>query len=191
MREPLLYKIVRPAITILFKILFHPQIIGKENIPKNGAVVLAGNHTNYLDCLLIISSTNRVVHFLAKNSLLKGLKGPIFKGMGIVPVNRKIHDKNALINAKKLLNDQKLIGIFPEGTINRTDDIIMPFKIGSVKMAHDTDAYIVPFVIKGKYKIFGKSARIEYFEPYKIKDDNLNKENEKLMNIIKMNLMDR
>lgn len=189
--EPLFYRIVRPIITVLFKIFFHPQIIGKENILDKDAIVLAGNHTNYLDCLLIISSNKRVVHFLAKDSLYKGIKKPIFMGMGIIPVNRKIHDKDALNSAKKMLSDKKVIGIFPEGTINRTDDTIMKFKIGAVKMAHDTDAYIVPFVIKGKYRIFSRSISIEYFKPYKVVDDILDNENDKLMNIIKTELEKR
>ena len=129
MNEPLLYKIVRPIIKFIMKYMFRAKYKGLENIPSTKKVVLAGNHTNNLDCLLIISSTNRVVHFLAKNSLMKGPKKVIFKNMGIIPVNRKIHDSNALSNAKAALNDDKVIGIFPEGTINRTKDIIMPFKI--------------------------------------------------------------
>ena len=49
--------------------------------------------------------------------------------MGIIPVNRKIHDKNALNSAIDILNENKVIGIFPEGTINKTKDIfLLPFK---------------------------------------------------------------
>ena len=71
----MLYIIVRPIITLLFKILFHPRIIGRNNIPMNGSVVLGGNHTSNLDCLLLISSTKRKIHFLAKDSLIKGKFG--------------------------------------------------------------------------------------------------------------------
>ena len=191
MQEPILYKIVRPIISFLFKILFHPKYIGLENIPEEGKVVLGGNHTNNLDCLLIISSTKRVVHFLAKDSLYKGIKKVLFKNMGIIPVNRLIHDKSALNTAREYLNDNKLIGIFPEGTINRTEDIIMPFKIGCVKMAYDTDAYVVPFIISGKYKLFNNQLTIEYLLPYKIDSNDLTYENEKLMKLIKNSLEKR
>lgn len=191
MKEPLLYKIVRPLITILFKLIFHPTIIGKENIPKDGRIVLGGNHTNNLDCLLLISSTKRIIHFLAKDSLYKGLKKHIFKGMGIIPVNRSIHDKGALNSAIESLKDEKTIGIFPEGTINRTKDIIMPFKIGCVKMAHDTKSPIVPFVITGEYKIFGKGVTIEFFKPYIPDNDILDVENKKLMKFISEELEKR
>ena len=88
--------------------------------------------------------------------------------MGIIPVNRSIHDKNALNKAIDVLNKDALIGIFPEGTINKTKDIIMPFKIGAVKMASETNASLVPFTIKNKYKLFRKSVIIEFYKPYKI-----------------------
>lgn len=186
MREPILYRITRPLIKILFNLIFRPTYIGLENIPDSGKCILVGNHTSNLDCLLLISATNRTIHFLAKDSLVKGLKRVIFKNMGIIPVNRKIHDKNALDSAIKTLNEDKVIGIFPEGTINKTDDIIMPFKIGAVKMASATGSVLVPFTIKNKYKIFRKSVIIEFYPPYKVntKKDDLTEENKKLMNII-------
>ena len=196
MKEPILYKIVRPIITILVKIVFHPKYIGLENIPASGPVVLGGNHTNNLDCALIISSTKRVVHFLAKDSLLKGIKGIIFKNIGIIPVNRSIHDKKALNNAIIELENKKLIGIFPEGTINRTKDITMPFKIGCVKMTYESDAHIVPFVITGKYKLFNNNLTIEFLPAYKIKhnkanDKDLSRENEYLRNLISQKLEEK
>ena len=124
MKEPILYRIVRPIIKILFNFIFKPTYIGLENIPKEGKCILIGNHTSNLDCLLLISSTKRTIHFLAKDSLIKGFKKIFFQNMGIIPVNRKIHDKNALNSAIDILNENKVIGIFPEGTINKTKDIL-------------------------------------------------------------------
>lgn len=186
--DPLLYKIVRPIGKGLFYILYRPTIIGKENIPKEGRVVLAGNHTNNLDCGIILSSTKRCIHFLAKEELFKGIFGWFFKGMGLIPVKRKTHDGKALPCAEAFLHNEKVIGIFPEGTINKTDDVILPFKIGAVKMSHDTNTMIVPFVIKGKYTLFRKGLSIEFFKPLYAKSDNLDKENEKLMKFISKKL---
>ena len=181
MKDPLLYKLVRPLLKGLFYILFRPTIIGKENIPKNKRIILAGNHTNNLDCILLIASTKRCIHFLAKDSLYKGIKKPIFKGMGIIPVNRKAKNKEALNVAERTLNQNKVIGIFPEGTINRTKDIIMPFKIGAVKMANDTASEIIPFSITGKYKLFNNKLTIIFDKPYKISNNELSFENKILM----------
>ena len=99
--------------------------------------------------------------------------------MGIIPVNRKIHDKNALNSAIEVLNEDKVIGIFPEGTFNRTNNLILPFKIGAVKMAHDTNSKIIPFIITGKYRIFRKGITIKFLESINIGND-LDKENNRL-----------
>lgn len=183
MKEPVLYRAVRGPLTACFKAVFKPSVIGKRYISENGRIILAGNHTNYFDCILVASATQRCVHYLAKDELMKGPLKYIFKGLGIIPVNRRQKDKAALETAEGMLNDEKIIGIFPEGTINRTEDIIMPFKFGAVKMAHDTDTAIVPFVISGKYKPFERGVKIRFFEPIKA-SDNLEETNNNLMNIV-------
>ena len=183
--EPLLYRIVRPILCLLFYVLYRPIIIGQENVPKDGRVVLAGNHTNNLDCILLIISCKRVIHFLAKEELIKGVFGFIFKCMGIIPVNRKIHDKGALNSAIGCLNEDKVIGIFPEGTFNRSNNVILPFKIGAVKMASETGSPIVPFVIKGEYKIFKRKIKLEFLEPINVPlEKDLTSYNQELMDIV-------
>lgn len=183
MKDPLFYRAIRGTAAACFKAVFKPTIVGKRNIPESGRIVLAGNHTNNLDCLLVGCATKRCVHFMAKDELMKGPLKILFKGLGIIPVNRRQKDKASLETAELYLNDDKFIGIFPEGTINRTDDIIMPFKFGAVKMAHDTDTKIVPFVISGKYKAFERSVKIRFLEPITVSED-LEKSNNELMNII-------
>lgn len=183
MKDVILYRITRPLIKVFMKIFFRPTYIGTELIPTDVNFILAGNHTSYLDPLLLMSSTNKTIHFLAKDSLAKGIKGLLFRSMGIIPVNRKIHDKNALKTAEEELLNEKVIGIFPEGTINRTEEVTIPFKIGAVKMAQDTDTLLVPFTIMGKYKLFRKSVVIEFYSPYKVKED-LTLENDRLRNFI-------
>lgn len=183
MKDPIFYKITRPILAIFIK-LYRPTIIGKEFIPKEGRVILAGNHTSYLDPLLVAYGTKRCVHYFAKDSLYKGIKKPIFKGLGIIPVNRKIKDKNNLYKGIDVLNNDLVVGIFPEGTINKTDDIVMNFKFGAVKMAYETNSKIVPFSITHKYKFLKKSVKIEYGKPYNVSSD-LKKENDILMKKVK------
>lgn len=182
MRDPFFYKIARPIIKYFVLIVYRPKIIGKENILKDKPLILAGNHTHYFDSILLISSTKRCIHFLAKDSLYKGIKKILFKNMGIIPVNRQAKNKKAIESAEVVLNNNGLIGIFPESTINRTKDIVMPFKIGAVKMASDTDCYLVPFSITGKYKLFNNNLKIIFDKPYKVNNEDLSSENEKLMN---------
>ena len=184
------YKIIKPIVTVLFTILFHPKIIGKENIPKEENYILAGNHTRWLDPIMLIAIIPRQVHFLAKDSLFKGITRPFLIGAGAIPVNRKTHDHNALENAIKTLKEEKVIGIFPEGTINRKKETpTLPFKIGAVKMAYETNTKIVPLIITEKYRIIGKSIRIEFLKPMTI-TSNLEEENKKLRNKIDKKLED-
>ena len=181
--EPIFYKVVRPILK-LFISLYRPTYINKEYIPKDTNYILAGNHTSYLDPILVGSSTKKCVHFFSKDSLYKGIKKPLFKGFGIIPVNRNIKDKNALDLGIKALNNDMVIGIFPEGTINKTNDLIMPFKYGAVKMSNATNTLIVPFAIKNEYKLLKKSVKIIFDKPY-YAGKNLKYENNKLMNKVK------
>lgn len=182
------YKVVRPIACFLIKLLFHPKVIGLENIPKTGRIVLAGNHTKFLDPVMLVGVVKRPIHFLAKKELFDGVLCFLVKGMGCVPVNRKIHDKNALSSAIDYLNKDLCVGIFPEGTVNRTTNkVILPFKIGAVKMSSETNSEIVPFVITGKYRIIGKSVRLEFLKPIKV-SENLDESNDMLMNIIENKL---
>ena len=185
MKESKLYKLLRPLIKIFTNIVFRPTYIGLENIPKNKRIVIAGNHTNNLDCILLMSSTRRCIHFLAKIELFKGFKKIIFSNMGLIPVNRKIKDSNVIKEAEKYLNEDLVIGIFPEGTTN-TKKELLSFKIGAVKMAYDTDSEIIPFAIIGKYKVFRRGLTIIFDKPYKIKSNDLDLENEKLRNKVKL-----
>ena len=186
-KDTLLYKILKPIAYILIRVGYPPKVIGLENIPKTGRVILAGNHTKQLDPILLMGMQKRVIHFLAKDELFHSKVKWIIKNVGCIPVNRRIHDKNALKGAINALEKDLCVGIFPEGTINRTDDIIMPFKIGAVKAASETNSVIVPFTITGEYKLFKKGPKLEFLKPIKVGKD-LDKENEKLMNCIKNNL---
>ena len=188
MKEPIFYRMVRRPLGAIFKAVYKPEIIGSERIPQTGRIILAGNHTNYFDCILVSCATDRCVHYLAKDELMRGPLKIIFKNLGIIPVNRRTKDKAALETAVKYLNDEKLIGIFPEGTINRTEDIIMPFKFGAVKMSRDTRTPIIPFVITGKYKPFERNIKIRFMNEITV-SDSLEEANEKLMEVVSQELM--
>lgn len=186
MKETLLYKVVRPIIVFIVKIFIRPKIIGKENIPTENKVILAGNHTNNLDCFLLMTSTKRNIHFLAKKELWNGPKKIIFSNMGLIPVDRKNKSHNSISMAEKCLNKNQVVGIFPEGTTEK-GRCILPFKIGTVKIAKETNSLVVPFSIKGKYKLFSKDLIIIFDKPYQIKSNDLEEENKILREkIIKM-----
>ena len=94
-----------------------------------------------------MNSTKRSVYFLAKDELWKGPKKLFINNMGLIPVNRRQKDHNALATAEKYLNNGCVIGIFPEGRTQKGRGLLS-FKIGAVKMAADTyTPPIIPFII--------------------------------------------
>lgn len=181
----IIYKIIKFIGTPLFRLVYLPRSYGKNNIPKDGSVILAGNHISVLDALIMVSTPKRTVHMMAKKELFESrFTNFFFRSMGCIPVNRSIHDKNAKNEAVEVLKNNEVLGIFPEGTVNKTNEIVLPFKYGAVSFAKKTNAYIVPFAITGKYKIFRRSIKITYGKPYKVKQD-LEVENNRLMNTVK------
>lgn len=192
MDEPKAYIKHRPKLNFLFRLLFRPTIIGAENIPKSGRIILAGNHTHFMDCITVAASTERVVHFLGKSELLEPPLKKYFEPFGLIPVHRGQRDKAALASAIEVLEDDKVIGIFPEGKVKlKTEAMytINPFKFGAVRMAEQTNSKIVPFAITGKYKHFRNRIKIEFFEPISVNGD-LEEVNNKLMNIVAYGITD-
>ena len=183
----ILYMTLRTICYPFFMLLFHPRIIGKENFLDEG-LIICGNHTSPFDIFLIIASTRRKLHFFSKIELFNTkFKNAFFRKLGCIPVNRKEKNKEALLEGYKYLNEEKLVVIFPEGTINRTEEIVMPFKFGAIKMASETKKKILPFAIVGKYNIFGKSVKIIFDKPYNLETSDFEKENQKLRNkVIKL-----
>lgn len=162
--------------------LFNCKIKNKELI-GNDAIILAGTHTSIFDCLMLISCTKRPVHFLAKKELFTGFKALLFKNMGLIPVDRSKKDRSSIDSALEYLKRGDIVCIFPEGTTQKGRGLL-PFKIGAVKISHDSGAPILPFIIKGKYKPFSKDLKLEFGKSFKVKSDDLDKENDKFRKII-------
>lgn len=162
------YKVIKIICIILLKIIYRPRVIGKENIPEEGPVIFAGNHKHAADPVMVITSTKRVVHFMAKEELFKGIHGKIFKKMGLIKVYRGKGNPLAVIEAEKILENNGTVGIFPEGTRNRTEKELLRFKYGTVMIANKTNSQIVPFAIRGRYRVFRKGLEIEFGKPIQV-----------------------
>ncbi len=174
------YRFIKPLLGGIFKLYYHPKIIGKENIPKEGAIIVAGNHIHIMDQCGPILATKRVLHYMAKKEYFDGKFAWFFKLMGCISVDRSIHDEVAKSKALEVLQNGRALGIFPEGTRNKTDSFLLPFKFGCVSMAQKTDAYIVPFAVTGTYKFRSKNLVYRIGKPFKVGDMELPKANELL-----------
>lgn len=173
-----LYGFLKIIYSTLLKVLYRPTAIGVENIPEDGAVIFAGNHKHAFDPVVVMTHTKRFVHYMAKESLFKGIHGLIFKGMGLIKVYRTKKNPVAVLEAVEILKSNGTIGIFPEGTRNRTEDELLRFKSGAVRMAKEANSKIVPFAIKGEYKLFKKKLIIEFGKPLDVSEMEIEKANE-------------
>ena len=101
----------------LFRVLFAVEYHGLENVPPNGAVIIAGNHPSYLDPVLIWLPIQRTIHFMAWDALFRvPLLGQLIRSLGAFPVDiRKGKGESAFREALRVLNEGDALGIFPEG----------------------------------------------------------------------------
>ena len=178
---PVLYKIGRFILGPIFKFYYNPTIIGKENIPKSGSILIVGNHKHLYDQCLTIIATKRGIHYMAKKEYFDNKKVAwFFKGTGCISVDRSKKDNHAVDCALSVLKDNGAIGLFPEGTRNKTKEFLLPFKFGAVSMAAKTGAILVPFGITGDYKFRSNNLTIRYGKPFKVESMSLEEANNKL-----------
>lgn len=145
------YYVVSRLLRFAGLIWFGDKVIGKENIPKNGACILAGNHLSDFDAYLLYAGTKRPIHFLAKKELFESSFGWFFKMMHLIPVDRKNKNPEAKAKAIETLEEGKVVGIFPEGTYHK-EDLLLPFKPGVISFAEKTGAPIIPFAMVSTFK---------------------------------------
>ncbi|MBQ4626453.1 MAG: 1-acyl-sn-glycerol-3-phosphate acyltransferase [Clostridia bacterium] len=160
------FRVIRSIINPLFKFYYTPEIIGAENIPEEGAIVVAGNHMHIMDQCHIFLATERTIHYIAKKEYFDGKFAWFFRLAGCIPVDRSRKDLSCAMSAMKVLKKDGAIGIFPEGTRNKTDKFLLPFKSGAVSMAQKTGAKIVPFGVAGNYKFRSKNLRVVIGKPF-------------------------
>ena len=178
------YTFLKNILKIPYRLWYNPKIIGKENIPKTGTIIICANHKHMMDQCAILISTKRMVHYLAKKEYFDGKFAWFFKLAGCIPVNRSIKDTNAKEHAIELLKQGYAIGLFPEGTRNKTKEFLLPFKYGAVSMAQKTDAQIIPVGITGEYKFRSKNLVTRIGKPFKVTGLSLEEANIKLKNEI-------
>lgn len=148
--------IVRPLCFVAAKIIYRVRIEGLENVPKNSACIICGNHVHALDAPALLATINRDVCFMAKEELWRSI-GFRFMAMcyNVFPVKRGKKDTDAIKTALRVLKNNQILGMFPEGTRNGMERNIKP-KNGAVNIAIRAEVPIIPFGVIGDFKPFKK-----------------------------------
>ncbi|WP_424766093.1 lysophospholipid acyltransferase family protein [Paenibacillus sp. sgz302251] len=150
----MLYVFFRSLLNAIYTLLFRLEARGTENIPTEGAVILASNHISNFDPPTVGIKVKRKVHFMAKEELFKvPVFGSLIRAFGAFPVKRGGVSKDAIKSAITMLKDGNMLGIFPEGTRNNQSGAA---KKGAAMIAVRSGAVIVPVAIIGRYKPFSK-----------------------------------
>ena len=137
-------------------VVYRIKVNGKENIPKEGPVLLCPNHVHALDSVIILMHTKRQVHALAKDDLFNNkILNWLAKIFGIYPIKPESADIDAIKTALRIFKNNEVLMIFPEGTRNGMARGV-PLKNGPVTLAIKSGTPIVPIGIKGNFKAFSK-----------------------------------
>ncbi len=144
----------------LIRVLTRPTIEGLHHIPRTGGAILASNHLAVADSFLLPLLVPRRITFLAKREyfvqpgLLGWIKKVFFTGVGQVPVDRSSASaaQAALDTAIRLLREDKLVGLYPEGT-RSPDGRLYKGKTGVARMALDAEVPVIPVAMIGTDKV--------------------------------------
>jgi 1-acyl-sn-glycerol-3-phosphate acyltransferase len=143
------YAFVRALLTPFLLVWFRVRVSGAENIPANGAAIIAPNHKSFIDAFIVGLATRRHVRFMAKVELFSGPLTWFFLRLGAFPVRRGEADEDAVETARAILRDGGLLVLFPEGTrVDEPDALGAPHH-GAGRLARETGAPIVPAAIYG------------------------------------------
>ena len=166
------FRTLRRAVPFLYRPFFPYKKHGHTELFTDRAYIFVGNHLSVLDVVFPAVSTNRAVHYMAKKSLFeKGLMKKFVTKCECIPVNRDGTDVKAVMQAMKYLKNGECIGIYPEGTRNKTTERFLPFRGGATAISIKTKTPIIPLVQVKKIRIFRKAhvligEPIEFTEYY-------------------------
>jgi 1-acyl-sn-glycerol-3-phosphate acyltransferase len=154
----LLYNIAKCFCWIIFKLIFRLKAIGQEDIPEDGPFIIVANHSSLLDPVILGVSVRPKVIFVAAAYLFKiGWLGYMLRKFNCIPVQRE-NDIKAIKQSLKVLKRGEVLGIFPEGGIDRQKNNL-PVRAGAAYLATKIGVPIVPIRIKGADKALPRGAK--------------------------------
>lgn len=150
---PLLYRLLRGASRPVLKAAFNLGVEGSENLPPTGPFILAANHHNYLDGVVLGVAVPRKITFLVMPRVYHTtpLHPPFFRHVGSIPVNLEKPDPGAIKRALRILEAGGVIGIFPEGPFS-LEGRLVDGQPGVALIALRAGVPVVPVGIIGTYE---------------------------------------
>ena len=166
-----LYTFVRIIAWPVVTVALTPKVINKKNLKIKSKCIVCANHTTNWDPILIGHLiTTKNVRFMAKAELINHKAAEKFLlGMGIIPVHRGKSDLKAIKEAMKVLKNDQVLGMFPEGT-RSPDGELQPFEPGAAMIAIKTKTPVLPVYIHENGAHFGKRVKVMVGEQMMLND---------------------
>jgi len=190
------YNFMLKLFSIFSKTFFKFEVIGTENIPSEGNLIIAANHKSNLDPIFVASAVNkkRKMTAIAKEELFKNkILAKILNKVEIIPINRQNPGLGTIKRILKYIKNDYALVMFPEGTRSKTDDFNNA-KAGLSLFATKAKAEIVPCTIYSSYKLFkpakiyfGKPISLEEYYKQKLTSEDHERISGEVMDIIKQN----
>jgi len=153
------YQLLRYFIRIVLKVYFGYEVSGLENLPKTKKVILAGNHTSFVDGACLFCAYPGRIYFLVAESAFKvKIWGWFMNRLGYIPIKRGGFNKEAIREAVAAIKSGYSLGIFPEGKIT-TDGRLTEGREGVALIAKLANADVIPFAIEGAYEAWPISEK--------------------------------
>ncbi len=163
------YGFAKTVIRITARVLWRARVVGAENVPLDGPVIVACNHVSLLDPPVLGACCPRTVHYMAKRELFEiPVLGPMIRALNAYPVDRQGSATGAIKRSIEVLRAGEAIGIFPEGGRNLSGDVRA--RQGVALLASLVSAPVVPAAILGSARalrgaritvVFGRPIRFE------------------------------
>ncbi len=144
----MIYVIAKLLFGWIFWLVWRPRIWNRQALNIEGGAIFVCNHVSAWDPILLAIISPRYIHYMAKSSLFKNPIANVFFRFGLFafPVNRGAGDVGSIKNSLKILSGGKVMGMFPEGTRNRTG-AVLPFQKGAALLAERSGKPVVPIYI--------------------------------------------
>lgn len=182
-----LMNVLRVIVIPVYWLLKPFRFYGQRKV-ADGACVYVGNHYTLLDPVYPACTTWEGIHYVAKKETFQvPVLSWLLRRCKAISANRDGNDVRAILDCFKCLKNGEKIAIYPEGTRNRTKEVMLPFHHGAAMMAIKAKVPIVPIVMYEKPKFFKVThiligAPIEMSEYYgrKLSEEEMGQADEKI-----------
>lgn len=150
---PFLYRLLRRASRTILRAAFDLRVEGAERLPATGPFILAANHHNYLDGVVLGVAVPRKITFLVMPGVYHAtpLHPAFYRHVGSIPVNLERPDPGAIRRTLRVLEEGGVIGIFPEGPFSLEGRLVRG-QPGVALIALRAGVPVVPVAISGTYE---------------------------------------